>query len=217
MRSYPTALVLEDDPTQLPKLSEALTEECNLDVVQARSAVEAQRRLQQRQNTPVLAIIDWDMRLSPDRSLSVPDLLRWLREFERGCYTIVYTIQPETLEINNAATLADPLVHFQSKTLGTDALIKRVKAITGVAVGDLVLAGDAITSTATAQHYFHEVARRLMSAYPHELDLSRDAKLWKVAYRFGHWLEQQESNVRVDCTGSRRFRLIVTDPGPRPE
>lgn len=215
LHAYPIALVLEDDPAQLPDICQALAA-LNLDVVQARSPAEAKRRLQQRQNTPVLAIIDWDMHLSPDHSLSVPDLLSWLRGFERGCYTIVYTIRPELLEINNAAAAADPLVHFQTKTLGVEALIERVKAITGVTVGDLTLVGDAITSSLTHEHYFHEVARRLMSAYPHELDLSRAARLWRVAYRFDSWLGEQKSNVHVECTGSHRFRLIVDEPRPGP-
>lgn len=209
LHSYPTALVLEDDPAQLSDIAVQLAGQCKLDVVQARSAAEAKMRLQQRQNTPVLAIIDWDMHLSPDQSLSVPDLLSWLRKFERGCYTILYTIRPELLEITNAAAAADPLVHFQSKTLGVEALIARVKAITGVTVGDLALVGDAITCSITEQHYFHEVARRLMSVHPHELDLSRDPKLWKEASRFRHWLGEQGSCVEVEAMGHRRYRLIV--------
>lgn len=217
LHSYPTVLVLEDDPAQLPGIAAQLAAECKVDVVQARSAADAKRRLLQRQNTPMLAIIDWDMHMSPDQSLSVPALLSWLRKFERGCYTILYTIRPEILEINTAATLADPLVHFQAKSLGIDALIARVKAITGVTVGDLSLVGNQITCMGTDQHYFHEVARRLMSAFPRELDLARDDTSRRAATRFNHWLALQNSSVRVEAVGHRHFRLAVVRPEPSPE
>lgn len=217
LHSYPTVLVLEDDPGQLPGIAAQLATECKVDVVQARSAAEAKRRLLQRQNTPMLAIIDWDMHMSPDQSLSVPALLSWLRRFERGCYTILYTIRPEILEINTAATVADPLVHFQAKSLGIDALIARVKAITGVTVGDLTLVGNQITCMGTDRHYFHEVARRLLGVFPHELDLSRDENLRRAVSRFNQWLAQQKSSVHVEAMGHHHFRLVVMPPEPLPE
>lgn len=208
LKSYPTALVLEDDPTQLEEISQALAK-CNLDVVAARSAGDARRRLEQRQSTPVIAIIDWNMQLSPDQSLSVPALLAWLRRFERGCHTIVYTGHPELLVVRNVVTEADPLAHYQDKRLGVGALVKRLQAIVGVTVGDLTLAGDAVTCTVTGQHYFHEIARRLMSSYPRELELDRGASLYRSAYRFRNWLVEQGSSVHVECMKHRRFRLVV--------
>jgi len=208
VKSYPTALVLEDDPTQLEKISQALAA-CNLEVVAARSAVEARRRLEQRQNTPVIAIIDWNMQLSPDQSMSVPALLAWLRRFERGCHTIVYTVRPELLVVRNEVTEADPLAHYQDKRLGVGALVKRLQAMVGVTVGDLTMAGDAVTCTVTGEHYFHESARRLMSAYPRELEFARDSALYRAAYRFRNWLVEQGSGVHVECMKRRRFRLVV--------
>ena len=73
--------MLEDNPTELEEIV-TVTQACGLDTLATRSPQQAIRLL--RANDPVLAILDWNMRLSPDAERTAENVLRTLARDHEG-------------------------------------------------------------------------------------------------------------------------------------
>ena len=96
-------LVLEDNPTELEEIV-TVTEACGLDTLATRSPQQAIRLL--RANDPVLAILDWNMRLSPDAERTAENVLRTLARDHPETFTIVFALRAgsaSTLTITGGA------------------------------------------------------------------------------------------------------------------
>lgn len=208
MRAIPEALVLEDDPTQLAELAEAVSE-LGYDIVTARSAVDARRRLEQRgaQVLPTIGIVDWNMDMSPDQSVGIPDFLRWLRRFAPSCTVIVYTVRADLLPVHTKVRDADPWAYLQDKRDGVDSLTSRLRTMISVRIKDLVLEGSQVHSATTGKSFTHHVAMNLLLHYPEPLDLRRSVSSVRAAYRFKLWLAEQHSPLDIEVV-HKHFRLV---------
>ena len=209
MAAIPEALVLEDDPTQLSGIVDAVSE-LRYDVVMARSAADAKRRLIQRSDLllPTIAIVDWNMDMSPDQSLSIPAFLTWLRSFAHSCTVIVYTVRADLLPVTTAVHKADARAYLQDKRDGVDGLVERLRQMMAVRIGDLVLEGTHVHSLTTQEAFSHHVAMSLMMKFPESIDLRASEASTRAAYRFRKWVADQHSTVEVECVAARHFRLI---------
>src|SRR5690242_1884226 len=135
MTARADVLIVEDNPTELEELAH-LTQALGLETMATRSPSQALRLL--RANDPTLAIVDWNMRLSPDATLTAEQVLRVLAREHPMTYTIVFAIRAGTdLDLQERIATAHPGAIPHDKRQGLPSLLSRIRRLLQRKVGDL--------------------------------------------------------------------------------
>ncbi len=210
MRANPEVVVLEDDSAQLELLRTHLLA-MGLHPLCTRSASRAVTLLRNNlaANRPIVAIVDWDLSKAPDQLASSADVLGVLSAQLPDCLTIVYSANIDSFSVRSGVHRAHPRAWLHDKREGDEALMARVDRMLERSVGDLRLSGGAVLihQPSGAQHH-HREAVRLVVHYPELVALHSDTAT-RAARRFGSWLEEHRSIVRLVSHGNRRYRLSV--------
>ena len=221
MRAGATILLVEDEPEQLEELRGAMDAR-GFQVIAMRSAARAVAWLRGGGgwSRPLVAVVDWDLRLSPDRSLSGTDLLCVLAGEAADCLTIVYTANADSFRVRSDIQRAHPRAWLHDKREGDPSLLARIGRMLDRGVADLrVEEGSRVVHLPTLAQYRHREAVRLLVHHPGAVTLPSDSAT-RAVRRFGDWLERRGSPVRVVSQGRRRYRLAVQEgpaPGALPE
>ncbi|HUZ29511.1 MAG TPA: hypothetical protein VMU90_09745 [Solirubrobacteraceae bacterium] len=201
-------LILEDNPPELEELA-TLTEACGLETLATRSPAQAIRLL--RANHPTLAIIDWNMELSPDVERTAESVLRALAREHPDTYTIVYAINAGTdMRLQDRIAAAHPWAVPHDKRQGLDSLLRRVRTMLQRKVGDLRIDRGSVIHLPSGVRYKNKWAVRLLCGYPGAIKVRRDSAQYYAVYRFGRWLEAIGSSAAVVTErGGGFYRLVV--------
>lgn len=214
MRASADVLVLEDDPEQLAELERHLGAR-GLHPVGLRSAARAIAMLRDGGLArPVLAIVDWDLRMAPDQSATSSDALSVLARESIDCLVIVYTANVDSFAVRSGIHRAHPRAWLHEKREGLASLLERIDRMLDQSVGDLrVHEGAVVEHVPSRATYQHREAVRLVVHHPQVVTLHSETAT-RAVRRFGEWLTQHASQVRVVSHGNRRYRLAVDDrPG----
>src|SRR2546423_6410490 len=136
MRAPCQALILEDDPDQMPRVVGAM-QAVHLEPLPTTSPDQAFNKLRYYQ--PVLAVLDLDMSMAPASRHTVDDVLRRLYEGFGGCLVIVFSVRADEIHERKRIEGIHPLAMFVSKQDGEEALIDRIRRLMGVRYADLVV------------------------------------------------------------------------------
>lgn len=215
MRAGAAVLLVEDEPQQLEELRRAV-EGRGFAAVAMRSAARAVSWLRDGgpASRPLVAIVDWDLRLAPDRSATSTDLLCVLAREAAGCLAIVYTANADSFRVRSDIQRAHPRAWLHDKRDGDLSLLVRIDRMLDRTVADLrVEGGRLVIHTPTQDQYRHREAVRLVVRHPDAVTLHSDTAT-RAARRFGEWLERRGSPARVVSQGRRRYRLQVDEAQP---
>jgi len=217
-KSILEALVLEDDPTQIDQIVKEVSK-VGFSVFTAESVREAKQKLERRAATglPTLAIVDWDMGMSSDTSLSVHHFLKWFRDLAKSSTVIAYSVHADTLAVNKAIHQADPWAYTHNKDEGLDSLVARLRQLFGVHVEDLILDTSTVLCEVTGARFVHPVGAMLLEHYPHAVDLHRSEGRVRACHRLRGWLRDQGSVMTVVPAGPSMWRLAIAAPADRSE
>lgn len=210
MRANPEVVILEDDPHQLERLRGHLSAK-GFHPLGARSASRAITALRNNlaSSRPVLAIVDWDMSKAPDQLASSADLLSLLARNAADCLTIVYSANIDSFAVRTGVHRAHPRAWLHDKREGDESLISRIDQMLERRVADLrVKDGSVVVHVPTGAEHHHREAVRLVVHHPEIVALHSDTAT-KAARRFGAWLVEHGSTVRLVSHGNRRYRLTV--------
>ena len=157
-------LVLEDNPTELEEIV-TVTQACGLDTLATRSPQQAIRLL--RANDPVLAILDWNMRLSPDAEQTAENVLRALARDHPETFTIVFALRAGSdLDLQNRIAVAHPGAIPHDKHQGLTSLLLRVRQLLQRKVGDLRVDRGTVVHVPSGVRYQNKWGVRLLCGYP---------------------------------------------------
>ena len=207
MTARADVLVLEDNPTELEEIA-TVTEASGLSTLGTRSPAQALRLL--RANDPALAIVDWNMRLSPEAEQNAESVLRVLSREHPDTYTIVFATRAGTdIDLQERIAAAHPGAIVHDKRQGLPSLLARVRQLLQRKVGDLKLDRGTVIHVPTGERYKNKWAVRLMCGYPDALQAQRNSTPYMAMYRFNLWLDDIGSTVSVVSQGAAFYRLVV--------
>ncbi len=211
MTSRADVLILEDNPTELTEIA-TVTEASGLATLATRSPAQAVRLL--RANDPTLAIVDWNMRLSPDQEQTAETVLRVLAREHPDTYTIVFAIRAGTdMDLQERIAAAHPGAITHDKRQGLPSLLARVRTLLQRKVGDLRIDRGTVVHVPTGQRYRNKWAVRLLCSYPDAAQAARNSAAYMSMYRFNLWLDEVGSNVVMVSEGAAFYHLEVTLTG----
>ncbi len=203
------ALVLEDNPREAQEVA-ALTTACGLTTLTTRSPQQAVRLL--RTHAPTLAIIDWNMELSPDPDRTSEVALKEICRLHRDATTIVYAANVGSdLTLQERIAIAHPSAVTHDKRLGLDTLMTRVRKLLERRVGDLAIDLGCVVHIPSGQRFTHRVAVKILLAYPRDICAPRRSAAYQSLYRFQVWLRDVQSSVAVDAKRGGFYRLVTPD------
>lgn len=208
MRANVEVLLVEDDPETLDDLRHHFSRK-GFHPLAARSARHAVTTLRNTGESarPVLAIVDWDLSKSPDQTASTHDVLSLLARDSPDCLTVVYSANIDSFPVRSAVHRAHPRAWLHDKRDGHASLVERVDRILDQTVEDIcVREGSMVLHLPTLREHHHREAVRLVIHYPELVTFHSDTAT-KAVRRFGHWLEDCGSSLRVVSHGNRRYRL----------
>jgi len=220
-------LIVEDDPRQMAEICDGLAP-LHMDLIAARSPVEAEDKIANRNAHPLIAVVDWNMSLAPDRTVSVPALLRWIRHRDPTCTVVVFTPHTDELPVTAAVQQADPSAYLHDKRHGVGSLLDRLRRMCTVQVGDLAVQGPLVVyGTARAARpgdriptharFTHPIGIAFLHAHPDGLRIApRDEARHKAARRFNAWLIAVGSGMRVQTLQRSYYRLAAAPALPAP-
>ena len=157
-------LVLEDNPTELEEIV-TVAEACGLDTLATRSPQQAIRLL--RANDPVPAILDWNMRLSPDAEHTAENVLRALARDHPETFTIVFALRAGSdHHLQNRIAVAHPGAIPHDKHQGLTSLLLRVRQLLQRKVGDLRVDRGTVVHIPSGVRYQNKWGVRLLCGYP---------------------------------------------------
>ena len=217
MRANPEILILEDDAETLDRLRDHFTRK-RFHPLASRSASRAITMLQNnlQSSRPVLAIVDWDLSKAPDQSVSSGQVLARLARELADCLVIVYSQNIDAFQVRSQVQRAHPRAWLHDKRDGDASLLLRIDRLLDKTVGDLrVHEGTVVMHRPSGHEQHHREAVRLVVHHPAMVTFHSDTAT-KAVRRFGDWLTQHQSSVRLVSHGNRKYRLEVaaTDPVP---
>jgi CheY-like chemotaxis protein len=203
------ALILEDNPREAQEIS-AVTAACGLETLTTRSPQQAVRLL--RTHAPTLALIDWNMALSPDPDRTSEAALKELCRLHPDAYTIVFATNVGTdLTLQERIALAHPSAVTHDKRLGLDSLMTRVRKLLERRLGDLAIDHGCVTHVPTGRRYKHRAAVKMVLAHPRDFYAGRRTATYQAIYAFKLWLHELDSSVSVDSLRAGFYRLVVRE------
>jgi CheY-like chemotaxis protein len=211
--SPPEVLVLEDDAEELATL-ERLVRAARLEPIGALGPRTALSRL--TCHDPLLAVIDLDMSRapSPERGVSVQDVLRRLYIHHLNCIPLVYSAGVETIDDQARVYESHPHALFQAKRHGFDRLAQRIEGLLSGHVGDLAVRGGVVVHLPTGVTMNHRVAVSLLTAKRAHRAVVLNESDARAARRFQGWLRTIGSTVLVRSLGRGQYQLAVQSPPP---
>jgi len=173
---------------------------------------------------PIVAVIDWDLSMAPDRSATSTDALCVLAHDVPECLVIVYTANVDSFRVRSEIQRAHPRAWLHDKREGDGSLMDRIDRMLDRPVADLrVQDGSLVVHVPSHDQYHHREAVRLVVHHP-EMVTFRSDTATRAVRRFGEWLARHGSPATVVSHGKRRYRLAVTrtdlrapDVGSQPE
>lgn len=208
MRANPEILILEDDAETLERLRGHFTRK-HFHPLASRSASHAisMMRNNLQSSRPVLAIVDWDLSKAPDQSAGSDEVLARLARELADCLVIVYSQNIDAFAVRSQVQRAHPRAWLHDKRDGDASLLQRVDRLLDKTVGDLrVHEGTVVIHTRSGHEQHHREAVRLVVHYPAMVTFHSDTAT-KAVRRFGDWLAQHHSTVRLVSHGNRKYRL----------
>lgn len=122
---------------------------------------------------------------------------------------IVYSANVDSFRIRSEIHRAHPRAWLHDKRDGDVSLVERVDRMLDQSVEDLrVKEGCVVIHVPTHDEHHHREAVRLVVHYPEMVSFHSDTAT-KAVRRFGAWLVQHDSRVRVVSHGNRKYRLAV--------
>ena len=212
VRANPEVLILEDDAETLEELQSHFTRK-RFHPLGARSASRALSLLENNRysSRPVLAIIDWDLGKAPDTSASSGDVLSRLARELRECPVIVYSQNIDAFNVRSQIQRSHPRALLHDKRDGDASLLERVDRM--------------LDRTRRRPAHPRRHGRRARAERSSSITIARRFASWcttrtssrsirtpptKAVRRFGEWLHQRDSAVRLVSHGNRKYRLSVT-------
>jgi hypothetical protein len=203
------ALILEDNPREAQEVVE-VTSACGLEAMSTRSPQQAVRLL--RTHAPVIAVIDWNMELSPDPDRTSEVTIRELCRLHPDAYCIVYaTNVGSDLTLQERIAMAHPSAVTHDKRLGLDTLMHRVRSLLERRIGDLAIDHGTVVHLPSGDRYKHRAAVKAMLRYPRDVYAGRRTAVYQGLYTFRVWLQDHQSSVSVQTVGGGCYRLAVRD------
>jgi CheY-like chemotaxis protein len=232
------ALVLEDNPRELEETAGLLTGS-GLVTMATRSPRQAVRWLKARRrsaplharaipsapgaaapsplvHSPAIAVIDWNMELSPDDDPTCEEVLRTLHALHPDTLVIVYGTSVGTdLRLQNRIAGSHPAAIPHDKRQGSETLLTRINRLLTTSVGDLRLERGGVVHQPSHLRHTHAMAVKLLLAYPRAIYLDSASPAAKMArHRFSQWLTEVGSNVHVVTPAHRSsFFQLEIDAG----
>ncbi len=215
-------LVLEDDPVTRAELC-AMVEARHFLPLAAASASQAIRRLQKAPSPPLVAIVDWDLSMASDNTVTSRQVLEILDRSFPACEVIVNSSQLLSAHAQQAIRRAHARAITVVKERGHDGLFSCISRIVTVSAGDLSIGCRGHRSYAvhvpTSQVFHHAVAHLLMKEWWRKrpdgksmtaptVTFSSEAEV-RAVQRLADWLRQCRSTVAVNTHGHRTFSLRV--------
>ncbi|TMB91261.1 MAG: hypothetical protein E6J45_06570 [Chloroflexi bacterium] len=213
MRANPEILILEDDAETLDRLRDHFARK-RFHPLASRTASRAITMLQNnlQSSRPVLAIVDWDLSKAPDQSVSSGEVLARLARELADCLVIVYSQNIDAFQVRSQVQRAHPRAWLHDKRDGDASLLQRVDRLLDKTVGDLRLhEGTVVMHKPSGHEQHHREAVRLVVHYPAMVTFHSDTAT-KAVRRFGDWLTQHHSSVRLVSHGNRKYRLEFAAP-----
>ena len=211
MTARADVLILEDNPTELEEIA-TVTEASGLVTLATRSPAQALRLL--RTNDPVLAIVDWNMQLSPDAEQTSESVLRVLAREHPDTYTIVFAVRAGTdMDLQDQIAAAHPGAITHDKRQGLPTLLARVRQLLQRKVGDLKIDRGTVVHIPTGSRYQNKWALRLLCSFPDAVQAQRGSAAYMSMYRFNRWLEELGSDVSLVSEGAAFYHLAVGSTG----
>jgi hypothetical protein len=210
MKANPEALLLEDDPETLEELRSHFARK-RFYPLAARSATRALSLLENNgeSSRPVLAIIDWDLRMAPDNRCTSGDVLGRLAHDFAECLVIVYSQNIDAFRVRSEIHRAHPRAWLHDKRDGVGSLMVRIDRMLDQQVGDLrVHQGTVVIHLPSQDEHHHREAVRLVVHHPDIVTFHSDTAT-KAVRRFGEWLVRHDSMVKLVSLGNRKYRLAV--------
>jgi DNA-binding NarL/FixJ family response regulator len=210
MKANPEVLILEDDPATMEGLRGHFTNK-RFHPLTSRSASRALVLLENNKDSsrPVLAIVDWDLSKAPDHDAGTGEVLSRLARELPDCLVVVYSQNIDAFHVRSEIQRAHPRAWLHDKRDGDNSLLQRIDRMLDRAVGDLrVHEGTVVIHGPTQDEHHHREAIRLAVHYPEIVTFHSDTAT-KAVRRFGEWLTQHESMVRLVSHGNRKYRLSV--------
>ncbi len=204
-------LIVEDDPEEMAVAVAGLAP-LQMDCLQARSAQQAAEVVQRREAHPLIAVVDWDMSLAPDRVWSIPRLLRWLRDREPNLTVIVFSAYVDQLDVAAAVHGADPSAYLHDKRHRIASLLERLRRMCTTRLGDLTVQGVCVVHVPSQAKFTHPIGLSFLLASPEQVWLGPDGARSRAARRFNAWLIEVGSSLRVSSFGKGWYKLVVTAP-----
>ena len=205
MTNRADALVLEDNPKELDEIA-GMIERSGLDTLATRSPAQAIRLL--HANDPTIAVIDWNMELSPEAERTAESVLRALARDHPGTYTIVYaTNVGRDLRLQDRIATAHPSAIPHDKRQGMDSLLRRIRTLLKRRVGDLVIDAGIVLHVPSGELYRNKWGVRLICTYPKHVVVERQSPAYLSIWRFGRWLDALGSSVEVTSEGGGIHRI----------
>jgi CheY-like chemotaxis protein len=211
VRANPEVLIVEDDAETLQALQHHFAGK-RFHPLAARSAKRALALLENNMQSsrPVLAIIDWDLSKAPDQGWDSGQVLGRLAREVSDCLVIVYSQNIDAFQVRSQIHRAHPRAWLHDKRDGDASLMLRVDRVLERQVGDLrVHEGSVVIHMPTHGEHHHREAVRLVVHHPEIVTFHSDTAT-KAVRRFGEWLRQHDSTVRLVSHGNRKYRLSVT-------
>ena len=208
MRANPEVLILEDDAETLDELQNHFTRK-RFHPLGARSASRALSLLENNRysSRPVLAIIDWDLGKAPDTARAAVMCCRDSARELRECPVIVYSQNIDAFNVRSQIQRSHPRALLHDKRDGDASLLERIDRMLDRSVGDLrIHDGTVVVHVPTLKQHHHREAIRLVVHHPDIVTFHSDTAT-KAVRRFGEWLLERGSTVRLVSHGNRKYRL----------
>jgi hypothetical protein len=215
VRANAEVLLLEDDAEQLDELRLHFASQ-GFHPLAFRSASRAIAALRSGGPAaqPLMAIVDWDLSMAPDRSSSSTDALCVLARDASDCLVIVYTANADSFRVRSEINRAHPRAWLHDKREGDASLMERVDRMLDHPVADLrVEDGSFVVHVPSQDQCHHREAVRLVIRHPEIVTFHSDTAT-RAVRRFGDWLAWHGSPATVVSHGNRRYRLTVASPEP---
>lgn len=203
------ALILEDNPREA-QLVTVVMSACGLGVVSTRSPQQAIRLL--RTHTPALAVVDWNMELSPDSDRTSEAALKELCRLHPDAFCIVFaTHVGSDLTLQERIALAHPSAVTHDKRLGLDSLMTRIQQLLERRIGDLVIERGTVIHLPSGRRFRHRIGVKMILNHPRDFFAARRTAMYQAVYTFKVWLRDQHSSVAVESLHGGYYRLVVRD------
>jgi len=203
------ALIVEDNPREAQEVASLITA-CGLTALPTRSPRQAVRLL--NTHAPTLAVIDWNMELSPDPDRTAEDVLKAVCRLHPDAYCIVFaTNVGSDLTLQERIALAHPSAVTHDKRLGLDTLMTRVRQLLERRVGDLAIDRGTVMHLPSGRRFMHRIAVKMILNHPRQVFVARHTAMYQAVYTFKLWLRDQQSSVGVESLRGGFYRLLVRD------